>query len=120
MAFQIVEFTVDADDKVVERKIVPYPYQTRQEAVDTIESIAGRYAKFGYDAKQDFWWARTENGDRTRFRRVMRPAAWERLPLYLVIQGGAGEFYAPPADVVDWRSSPLRCRGAGYQILCWS
>jgi hypothetical protein len=45
MAFRIVEFALDANDKVVERKVVPYPYQSRQEAVDTIESVVARYAK---------------------------------------------------------------------------
>ena len=39
MAFQVVELTLDADDKVIERRAVPYPYQTRAEAVDTIESV---------------------------------------------------------------------------------
>jgi hypothetical protein len=67
MAFQIVELSVGADDKVVERKVVPYPYQTRQEAVDTIESLAARYVKSGYDPKQDAWWAIAENGSQMRF-----------------------------------------------------
>ena len=39
MAFQVVELTLDADDNVIERSVVPYPYQTRAEAVDTIESV---------------------------------------------------------------------------------
>jgi hypothetical protein len=43
MAFQIVELALDANDEVVERKVVPYPYQSRQEAVDTIESVVARY-----------------------------------------------------------------------------
>jgi hypothetical protein len=34
MAFQVVELTLDADDKVIERSVVPYPYQTRAEADD--------------------------------------------------------------------------------------
>jgi len=67
MAFQIVELALDANDKVVERKVVPYPYQSRQEAVDTIESVVARYVKFGYDPKQAFWWAIAENGNCRRF-----------------------------------------------------
>jgi hypothetical protein len=39
MAFQVVELTVDADDNVIDRRAVPYPYPTRDEAVDTIDSI---------------------------------------------------------------------------------
>ena len=39
MAFQVVELILDADDNVIERRVVPYPYQTRAEAVDTIESV---------------------------------------------------------------------------------
>jgi hypothetical protein len=29
MAFQVVELTVDADDNVIDRRAVPYPYPTR-------------------------------------------------------------------------------------------
>ena len=36
MPFQIVELALDSNDNVVERRVVPYPYQTREEAVDTI------------------------------------------------------------------------------------
>jgi hypothetical protein len=45
MAFQVVELILDADDNVTERRVVPYPYQTRAEAVDTIESVMTRFAE---------------------------------------------------------------------------
>jgi hypothetical protein len=44
MSFQIVALALDANDNVIERKVVPYPYQTRQEAMATAESIAAKYA----------------------------------------------------------------------------
>ena len=37
MAFQVVELTLDADENVIDRRAVPYPYPTRAEAVETIE-----------------------------------------------------------------------------------
>jgi hypothetical protein len=65
--FQIVELTLDADDNVIERKVVPYRCQTRQKAVDTIESVVTRFAEAGYEPAGDFWWAIAGNGDRMRF-----------------------------------------------------
>ena len=50
MTFQIVALTLDADDNVIERRVVPRPYPTRKEAVTAIE-----------------WWAIAHDGDRTRF-----------------------------------------------------
>jgi len=44
MSFQIVALALDANDNLIERKVVPYPYQTRQEAMATAESIAAKYA----------------------------------------------------------------------------
>ena len=38
MAFQVVELTLDADQNVVDRRVIPYPYPTRKDAVDAIES----------------------------------------------------------------------------------
>ena len=54
MAFQVVELTLDADDNVIERSVVPYPYQTRAEAVDTIESVMMRFAEAGYEPRVIF------------------------------------------------------------------
>jgi hypothetical protein len=42
-AFQIIALTLDADDNVIERKVIPYPYQTREGAVDSIESVVTRF-----------------------------------------------------------------------------
>jgi hypothetical protein len=67
MAFQIVELTLDADDAVVERRVVPYPYPSREEAVDTIESVIERFAEAGYESEGDFWWALAANKTRVRF-----------------------------------------------------
>jgi hypothetical protein len=39
VAFQIVQLTLDADDNVIERRVVPYPYPTREEAVTAIERV---------------------------------------------------------------------------------
>ena len=46
MAFQIVALTLDANDYVIERRVVPYPYPTRQEAVtgeeNSLRLVEGR------------------------------------------------------------------------------
>jgi hypothetical protein len=65
VTFQIVEINLDANDKVIERKVVPYPYQTRQEAVTAIECIVSTFAEAGYEPAQKFWWA-AGNGDHMR------------------------------------------------------
>ena len=49
MAFHIVELTLDADDNVIERRVVPYPYPTREEAVTAIECIVSTFAEAGYE-----------------------------------------------------------------------
>ena len=70
MAFQVVELILDADDSVIERRVVPYPYQTRAEAVDTIESVIMRFAEAGYEPEGDFWWGINGNG-KTRVRFII-------------------------------------------------
>jgi hypothetical protein len=70
MAFQVIELTLDADDNVIERRVVPYPYQTRAEAVDTIESVIMRFAEAGYEPECDFWWAIAGKG-KTRARFII-------------------------------------------------
>jgi hypothetical protein len=67
MPFQIVELTLDADDNEIERRVVPYPYPSREEAVDTIESVIERFAEAGYEPEGDFWWALATNKTRVRF-----------------------------------------------------
>ena len=67
MAFHIVELTLDADDNVIERRVVPYPYPTREEAVTAIECIVSTFAETGYEPAQKFWWTVADDGDRARF-----------------------------------------------------
>ena len=55
-AFQVVELAIDANDQVIDRKAIPYPYPTHKDAVDTIESLATKFAEFGYETDGDFWW----------------------------------------------------------------
>ena len=67
MAFQVVEFTLDADQNVVDRRVIPYPYPTRREAVDAIESVVTSFPQSGYQPDNDSWWAITRDGT-TRIR----------------------------------------------------
>ena len=67
MAFQIVALTVDADDNVIERRVVPRLYPTREEAVTAIECIVSMFADAGCEPAQKFWWTIAHDGDRTRF-----------------------------------------------------
>lgn len=67
MAFQIVALTLDADHNVIERRVVPRPYPTREEAVTAIECIVSTSAEAGYEPAKKFWWAIAHDGDRTRF-----------------------------------------------------
>ena len=67
MAFQIVALTLDADDNVIERRVVPRPYPTREAAVTAIECIVSMFADAGYEPAQKFWWTIAHDGDRTRF-----------------------------------------------------
>ena len=67
VAFQIVALTLDADDNVIERRVVPHPYPTREEAVTAIECIVSMFADAGYEPAQKFWWTIAHDGDRTRF-----------------------------------------------------
>ena len=57
MAFQVVGLELDAQGNVLERRVVPYPYQNRQQAAATAKSIAGRYAEARYDQTNNFWCA---------------------------------------------------------------
>ena len=50
-AFQVVELAIDANDQVIDRKAIPYPYPNHKDAVDTIESLATKFAEFGYETK---------------------------------------------------------------------
>lgn len=55
---------------MVDRRVVPYPYQVREEAVGTIESVLMRFAEAGFEPEGDFWWAIPPDGN-TRIRFVI-------------------------------------------------
>jgi hypothetical protein len=65
-AFQVIELALDEDDNVIDRRVIPYPYAIRKDAVDTIESFATRFAQSGYEPNGDFWWG-MDGKIRTRF-----------------------------------------------------
>jgi hypothetical protein len=67
VAFQIVELTLDANDNVIGRRVVPRAYPTREEAVTAIECIVSTFSEAGYEPAQKYWWAIAHDGDRTRF-----------------------------------------------------
>ena len=67
MAFQVVELTLDADQNVVDRRVIPYPYPTRKDAVDAIESVVTSFPQSGYQSDNDSWWAIPREGT-TRIR----------------------------------------------------
>ena len=64
MAFQVVELTLDADQNVVDRRVIPYPYPTRKDAVEAIESVVTSFPQSGYQADTDSWWVLTRDGTR--------------------------------------------------------
>jgi hypothetical protein len=53
MPFQVVELCLDADDRVIDRKAIPYPYSQRLEAVETIQKLIARLKKSHYQAERD-------------------------------------------------------------------
>jgi hypothetical protein len=71
MAFQVIELALDANDSVIDRRAVPYPYQTRAEAVATIESMISKFAEAGYQPEGDFWWAITDKDRAARIRIII-------------------------------------------------
>jgi hypothetical protein len=64
--YQVIELRVDDSDRVIDRRVIPYPYQSRQEAVETIEGIIRRFDRSGYDHTAGYWWALAANGDMVR------------------------------------------------------
>ena len=52
---------------MIERRVVPRLYPTREEAVTAIECIVSMFADAGYEPAQKFWWTIAHDGDRTRF-----------------------------------------------------
>jgi hypothetical protein len=55
MSFQVVELELDARGNVLERRIVPYPYQSRHEAMAAVESIAAEYGGASFDEVHNYW-----------------------------------------------------------------
>jgi hypothetical protein len=58
---------LDGDNTPTSRKPIPHPFENRADAVARVESTIARYEAHGYDAENDYWWARAQNGDRMRF-----------------------------------------------------
>ena len=79
MAFQVVELTLDADQNVLDRKVIPYPYPTRKDAIDAIEGVITNFPQSGYQSENDSWWALTRDGTtRIRFAIVLVAEVIER------------------------------------------
>jgi hypothetical protein len=70
MPFQVVELKLDADDKVIDRKAIPYPYPQRLDAVETIEKLIARLQKAHYQAGRDYWSAIAKDG-KTRVKFII-------------------------------------------------
>ena len=70
MPFQVVELSLDADDRVIDRKAIPYPYPQRLEAVATIEKLITRLQKAHYEAGRDYWSAIAKDG-KTRVKFII-------------------------------------------------
>jgi hypothetical protein len=70
MPFQVVELSLDEDDKVIDRKAIPYPYPRRLEAVETIEKLITRLQKAHYEAGRDYWSAIAKDG-KTRIKFII-------------------------------------------------
>ena len=71
-AFQVVVLAIDANDQVIDRKAIPYPYPNHKDAVDTIESLATKFAEFGYETKGDFWLGLAADG-KSKVRFIIEP-----------------------------------------------
>jgi hypothetical protein len=70
MPFQVVELRLDADDKVIDRRAIPYPYPQRLDAVETIEKLITRLQKAHYQAERDYWSAIARDG-KTRIKFII-------------------------------------------------
>ncbi|TGS63020.1 hypothetical protein EN844_24630 [Mesorhizobium sp. M3A.F.Ca.ET.201.01.1.1] len=46
----------DADP--IPQDYLPGTYALREDAIEVIEALISAYQQHGYDAKQDYWWAR--------------------------------------------------------------
>ena len=66
MPYQVVELVIDGADHIIDRRVIPYPYNSRHEAVETIEGIIGGFDSSGYDPQAGYWWASAANGAKVR------------------------------------------------------
>lgn len=66
MPYQVVELVIDGGDHIIDRRVIPYPYNSRHEAVEIIEGIIGGFDSSGYDPKAGYWWASAANGAKVR------------------------------------------------------
>jgi hypothetical protein len=66
MSFQVVELELDERGNEVARKVVPYPYQSREEALATVKSLAAAYSEASFDQDNNYWHAIGSSGERLR------------------------------------------------------
>ena len=64
MAFQVVEFTLNSENKVLDRKVIPYRYMTLKDAVDAIENVLPTLSASGYERNGNCWSAVTDDGNK--------------------------------------------------------
>jgi hypothetical protein len=69
-ALSVVELRLDAEDQVIDRRAIPYPYPQRLDAVDTIEKLIARLDKAHHEAEWDLWMAVAKDG-KTRLKFVI-------------------------------------------------
>jgi len=62
VSFQVVELELDAQGNLLDRKVVPYPYQNVQDAAASAKSIAARYPEARYDPANSGWCATGSRG----------------------------------------------------------
>jgi hypothetical protein len=57
VSFQVVELELDDQGNVLDRKVVPYPYQSLQDAAACAKSVAARYPEARYNPANNDWCA---------------------------------------------------------------
>src|SRR5262249_17066143 len=62
MPFQVVEVRLDANDKVIDRRAIPYPYGQHLDAVETIKKLIKSLKEPHHDAGSDCWSAIAKDG----------------------------------------------------------
>lgn len=67
MPFQIVELPTGAAGEPTERKVITPPFPEREGAVKMVKLVISKFAKFGFEQEQGYWWARDANGNLRKF-----------------------------------------------------